>query len=62
MNMATAQLNLNSDDKKGSNFQENDMSVRSDDLDLQLQDYASDTQEVLSGEFNATYIKKNANP
>ncbi len=45
INMATAQLNLDSDDK-GSNFQENDMSVQPDDLYLQLQDYASNTQEV----------------
>ncbi len=35
MNTTNTQLNLNSDDK-GSNFQENNMSVRSDDLDLQL--------------------------
>jgi hypothetical protein len=61
MNIATAQLNLNSDDK-GSDFQENDMSVRSNDLNLHLQDYASNTQGVLLGEFNAAYIKKYAKP
>jgi hypothetical protein len=49
---ATAQLNLNSDDK-GSDFQENDTSVRSNDLDLHLQDYGSNAQEVLLEEFDA---------
>jgi hypothetical protein len=38
------------------------MSIRSDDLDLNLQDYASDAQKVSSGEFDAAYIKKYANP
>jgi hypothetical protein len=52
MNMATAQLHLGSNDE-GSNFQENNMSICSDDLDLNLQDYASNAQVVLSGEFNA---------
>ncbi len=61
MNMATAQLHLGSNDE-GSDFQENIMSIRSDNLDLNLQDYASDAQEVLSGEFNAAYVKKYANP
>ncbi len=37
MNKATALLHLSSDDK-GSNVQESNMSVRSDDLDLNLQD------------------------
>ncbi len=60
MKTATAQLHLGSDDE-GSNFQENGISIRSDNLDLNLQDYASDAQEVLSGEFNAAYIKKYAN-
>jgi hypothetical protein len=60
-NMATAQLNLDFDDK-GSGFQENGMSVWSDELDLHLQDYASDAQEVLLGEFDAAYVKKYANP
>ncbi len=61
MNTATAQLNLDSNDE-GSNFQENNMNVQSDDLDLQLQGYASNAQEVLSGEFDAAYVKKYANP
>ena len=38
------------------------MSVPSDDLDLNLQDYASNAQEVSLGEFDAAYIKKYANP
>ncbi len=61
MNMATAQIHLGSNDE-GSNFQENDMSIRSDDLDLNLQDYTGNAQEVLSGEFNAAHVKKYANP
>ncbi len=61
MNMATAQLHLGSNDD-GRNFQENNISIHSDDLDLNLQDYASNAQEVLSGEFNTAYIKKYANP
>ena len=61
MNTTTAQLNLGSNDK-GSNFQENDMSVHSNNLDLHLQDYASNAQAVLLGEFDAAYIKKYANP
>ncbi len=61
MIMATTQLHLGSNDEE-SNFQENDIIIRSDDLDLSLQDYASNAQEVLSGEFNAAYIKKYANP
>jgi hypothetical protein len=61
MNMATAQLHLGSDDK-GRNFQENNMSIRSDDLDMNLLDYESNAQEVLSGEFDAAYVKKYVNP
>ncbi len=61
MNMATAQLYLGSNDK-GSDFQENDMSIRSEDLDLNLLNYESNAQEVLSGEFNAAYVKKYVNP
>jgi hypothetical protein len=38
------------------------MSIRSGNLDLNSQDYSSDTQEVSSGEFNAAYVKKYANP
>ncbi len=61
INMATAQLHLGSDDE-GRNFQENKISIRSDNLDLNLQDYVSNAQEVLSGDFDAAYIKKYANP
>jgi hypothetical protein len=61
MNKATALLHLSSDDE-GSNVQESNMSVRSYDLDLNLQDYASNTQEVSSGESDAAYVKKYANP
>ncbi len=61
MNMATAKLHLRSNDE-GSNFQENNMSIHSDDLDLNLHNYVSNAQEVSSGEFNAAYIKKYTNP
>ncbi len=61
MDMTTAQLHLGSDDE-GSNFQENKINICSDDLDLNLQDYASNAQEVLSGEFDAAYVKNYANP
>jgi hypothetical protein len=39
-NVASAQLHLGSDEE-GSNFQEDNMSIRSDDLDLNLQDYTN---------------------
>ena len=61
MNKANALLHLSSDDE-GSNVQESNMSIRSNDLDLNLQDYASNAQEVSSGEFDAAYVKKYANP
>jgi hypothetical protein len=61
MNKATALLHLSSSDE-GRNVQESDMSIRSNDLDLNLQDYASDAQEVSSGEFDAAHVKKYANP
>jgi hypothetical protein len=61
MNVATAQLHLGSD-KEGSNYHEDDMSICSNDLNLNLQDYASDVQEVLSGEFDAAFTKQYANP
>jgi hypothetical protein len=70
MNTATVQLQLDldgaeilsSDSEEDSNFQESDMSVRSHDLDLSLDEYESDAQEVSSGEFNATHSKKYVNP
>jgi hypothetical protein len=61
MRKATALLQLNSD-KEGSDFQESDMSIRSYNLDLDLSDYESEAQEVSSGEFDANYYKKYANP
>ncbi len=61
MNKAIALLHLNSDDE-GSDVQESNMSIHSNDLDLNLQDYASNAQEVSSGEFDAAYVKKHANP
>ncbi len=70
MNTATVQLQLDldvaeilsSDSKEDSEFQESDMSVRSYDLDLSLDEYESDAQEVSSEEFNAIHSKKYANP
>jgi hypothetical protein len=62
MNEATTQIHLGLEDEEGSNFQENNMSIHSGNLDLNSQDYLSDAQEVLSGEFNAAYAKKYANP
>jgi hypothetical protein len=53
MNEATNQIHLSWADNEGSDFQENDMSIHSGDLDLNSQDYSSDTQEVSSGEFVA---------
>jgi hypothetical protein len=61
MNVATARLHLGSNEE-GSNYQEDDMSIRSGDLDLTLQDYVSDTQEVSWVEFDAAFTKKYANP
>jgi hypothetical protein len=61
MNMATAQLHLGSD-KEGSDYREDDMSMCSNNLDLNLQDYASYVQEVSLGKFDAALTKKYANP
>ncbi len=60
MNTATVQLQVES--KESSKFLESDMSVPSRDLDLSLDEYKSDTQEVSSGEFNAIHSKKYVNP
>ncbi len=38
------------------------MSIRSNDLDLNLQDYANNAQEVSSGKFDVAFTKKYANP
>jgi hypothetical protein len=53
---------LSSDSKEGSEFQENDISVCSHDLDLSLKEYKSDAQEVSSREFDPTHTKKYVNP
>jgi hypothetical protein len=34
------------------------MSIRSNDLDLNLQDYANNAQEVLLSKFDAAFTKK----
>jgi hypothetical protein len=59
---ATSLLQLSSNEEEGSDFQESDISVHSDDLDLNLSDYESDALEVSLGEFDAKYVKKYANP
>jgi hypothetical protein len=38
------------------------MSIRSSNLDLALQDYASNAQVVSLGKFDAAFTKKYANP
>jgi hypothetical protein len=70
MNTTTVQLQLDSDgteilssdSEEDSEYQESDMSVRSHELDLSIDDYESNAQEVSSGEFNATHSKKYVNP
>jgi hypothetical protein len=61
---ATTLLQLDSEENASndSNFTEDDLSVRSDNLDLQLSNYKSDAQEVSSGEFDARHIKKYVTP
>jgi hypothetical protein len=63
MKTATSLLRLDPEveESEGSDFEEDDQSVRSGDLDLSS-DYASDAQEVSSGEFDAQYVKRYANP
>jgi hypothetical protein len=56
------QLGLEEEASEGSYFSEDDLSVRSGDLDLQLSDYDSNAQEVSSGEFDARHVKKYAKP
>ncbi len=64
MEKPTASLQLGSEEEasKGSPFLEDDLSVRSGDLDLQLSDYDSDAQEVSSGKFDARHAQKYATP
>jgi len=59
MKSATSLLRLNSEDEEsdGSDFGEDDQSVRSGDLDLESSDYENDALEVSSGEFDAKYVK-----
>jgi len=64
MKTATSLLHLDSEDERsdGSDFGDNDMSVRSGDLDLDSSKYDSDAHEVSSGEFDANYVKKYKDP
>ena len=61
---ATRLLLLDSEDEESDNsdFGEDDQSVRSGDLDLELSEYDNDALEVSSGEFDAKYVKRYANP
>ncbi len=64
MNYATTLLQLHLDDKEGSNnsnFTDNDMSVRSEDLDINQTNYKR-ASKVSSGVFNAEYNKKYKDP
>ena len=64
MTKATNHLQLDSEEESsdGSDFGEDDLSVRSNDLDLKLSDFESTADEVSSGEFDANYVKKCASP
>jgi hypothetical protein len=69
MSSASAQLNGCSDDedKEGSgeeeeSFNKNDLSIRSGDHDLSIEEYDSDTVEVSSGIFGAEHSKKYETP
>ncbi len=64
MKKATTLLQLDSDKEvsDGSDFREDDLSVTSSNLDLNLSDYGDAANEVSSGEFDANYVKKYANP
>jgi hypothetical protein len=69
MALALAQLNGCSDnkDKEGlgeeeESFNKNDLSIRSGDHDLSIEEYNSDAVEVSSGIFDAEHIKKYKTP
>jgi hypothetical protein len=64
MKKATTCLQLDSEEEAsdGSPFTEDGLSVRSNNLDLQLSNYNSEAQEVSSGEFDARHVKKYATP
>lgn len=64
MKSATTLLRLDSEDEESddSDYGEDDHSVRSGDLDLELSEYDEDALEVSSGEFDAKYVKRYANP
>ncbi len=61
MKNSTTRLQLDSEEEAsdGSPFTEDDLSVRSDNLDLQLSYYNSNAQEVSSGEFDARHPPTN---
>jgi hypothetical protein len=64
MKKATTLLQLESDEEAsdGSDFREDDLSVCSGNLELNLSDYEDAADVVSSGEFDANYVKKYANP
>ena len=64
MKMATYLLHVDTDEEgsDGSDFAEDNQSVKSDDLDLDMSDYDSEALEVSSGEFDALYTRKYATP
>jgi hypothetical protein len=61
---ATTFLQLESDEEAsdGSDFREDDLSIHSSNLKLNLSDYEDAADEVSSGEFDANYVMKYANP
>ena len=64
MEKATTSLQLDSEEEasKGSPFSEDDLSVRSGGLNLQLSNFVSNLQEVSSGEFDTRHVKKYITP
>ncbi len=61
-NMNTVTVQLQVENEEGSKFLESDMIVPSHDLDLSLDEYKGDAQEVSSGEFDAIHSKRYVNP
>lgn len=64
MKSATTLLRLDSEDEESddSDYGEDDQSIRSGDLDLELSEYNNEALEVSSGEFDAKFVKRYANP
>jgi hypothetical protein len=69
MALASAQLNGHSNDKdkeglgkEEESFNENDLSIRSGNHDLSIEEYDPDAVEVLSGIFDAEHSKKYKTP